>query len=188
MQDNNSEDLGIWLADAYENLPDVRPTHRLEGTSCPIDSSWRSPFAGKSIEDAANFVRNAPKPPKPLNKTWFAVMQKDRFEKSGELLVCKILPIGGELDLSENGKAGTESFRSSGMSLMCKVHSDKQQKISEGNVRGEHGREVEAQMQRMGVSDLGEDEGEFEVQMRSMGVGDLGTWVGQDDAKYWWLG
>jgi hypothetical protein len=188
LQDIGTVDLGIWLADTYENLPDVRPTYMLEGTGWPISSSWRSPFVSKSIEDAANFVRNVSKPPKPLNKTWFAVMQKDRFEKSGQLLVCKILPIGGDPDLDENGQHGTKSYGSIGMSLMCKVHLDKQQKDIEDIVKDEDGREVEVQMQGMGVSDPGEDEGEFEVQMKSIEVGDLGNWIGSDDAKYWWLG
>jgi hypothetical protein len=178
-------DRSIWLADTYENLPDVRPTYRLQGISWPISSSWRSPFIGKSIEDAVNFIRNAPKPPKPLNKTWFAVMQRERFENSGELLVCKILPVGGEPDLDENGQHGTKLYRRTGMSLMCKVHLDKQQNINEDSVKSEDGREVEVQMQKLGV---GEDTCEFEVQMQSMEVGDLGDWVGSDDSKYWWLG
>jgi hypothetical protein len=149
-------------------LPDVRPTHRLLATKCPIDSSWRSPFVGNSIEDAANFVRNAPKPPKPLNKSWFAVMQKQAFEKNGRLLNCKILPIGGEVDLSENEEDRTEQFRGDGMSLMCKIQSDKQQKVGDDSVKGE-------------------DEGEFELQMLQYEAGELGNWNGSDDAKYWWL-
>jgi hypothetical protein len=94
-------------------------------------------------------------------------MQKEHFEKNGTLLVCKILPVGGEVELSENGQIGTKSYRKTDMTLMCKIRSDKQLEVGELE---------------------GEDEGEFEIQMQSMEVGELGNWVGSDDAKYWWLG
>ena len=180
-------DSGLWLADTYEGLPDFQVGARPESTSPPIDSDWKSPFIGKSIEDAANFVRNTPKPPKPLNRTWFAVLQKELFKESRELLICKILPVGGESDLEENEEDATEEFRKSGMSLMCKIYSDKQQKIHEESIKGEDKGEFEAQMQNLGVGDSGEAEDKFEVQTKTMKVGSLGAWRGQDDAHYWWL-
>lgn len=147
-------------------MPDVLPSHRLLATKCPIASDWRSPFVGKSIEDAANFVRNAPKPPKPLNKTWFAVMEKEDSEEGIVITLCKILSVGGELGLNETEQARTEEFRQSEMSLMCKIKSDKQQKIDEDKVNVE---------------------GEFEVQMTTMETSELGPWIGSDDSRYWWL-
>ena len=168
-------------------MPDHIVGRRLSTTSTPIDQGWQSPFVGKSIEDAANFVRNAPKPPKPLNKIWFAVSQKERFKKNGKLLLCRILPVGGESDLEGDEEDRTEQFRAEGMSLMCKIHSDKQQKTGEDDIKCEGVGEVETQMQKMGVDDLGEDEGEFEVQMKTMKAGKLGNWIGQDDAHFWWL-
>jgi hypothetical protein len=128
-----SYDTFIWLADTYESLPDYKPTDRQSGTASlyPIDASWKSPFIGKSLEYAANFIRNTPKPPKPLCKTFFAVMQKELYEKSGKVLVCKILPKGGELDQDWNEKQGDEDYREHGRSLMCKVTSDKSQKDGE---------------------------------------------------------
>lgn len=60
----------------------------MSGTMSPIDPKWRSPFIGKSIPEAVAFVRNAPKPPKPLNKRYCAVLTKDELE-SGSLLICK---------------------------------------------------------------------------------------------------
>lgn len=65
---------------------------------------------------------------------------------SGDVLVCKILPVGGETDQSEDEQLNTESFRREGMSLMCKIQSDKPPKVE-------------------GSSMAGETEGEFEVQM-----------------------
>jgi hypothetical protein len=174
LQDNGAEESGLWLADTYEGLSDVRPSYRLEATSCPIASDWRSPFVGKSIEYATNFVRNAPKPPKPLNKTWFAVMEAGDFGDGVAITLCKNLPVGGEVDLSENEQARTEQFRTSGNPLICKIKSDKQQNFVEDQAKGEGEGE-------------GEDEGEFEVQMQSMETGDLGPWIGSDDARYWWL-
>lgn len=41
------------------------------------------------MRDALNFIRNAPKPPKPLCKVFCAVLQKDRFEQHDQLLICR---------------------------------------------------------------------------------------------------
>jgi hypothetical protein len=133
------------VSDTYDSLTDYEPGDRRGNQSYPMDEGWKSPFAGKSIEDAANFIRNTPKPPKPLCKTFFAVMEKDLYEQYGLLKVCKILPKGGEVDQSWNEEHGTKCFREAGRSLMCKITSDKN--LSEGDGEGETA-----------------DEGEFEVQ------------------------
>jgi hypothetical protein len=95
-------------------------------------------------------------------------MQKELFENSDSLLICKVLPVGGEVGLSENEQSRTEEFRADGMSLMCKIESDKQQNADEDKVDGE-------------------DAGEFELQMMEYDAGGVGDWLGADDSDYWWL-
>lgn len=55
----NEEKAGkyLWLADTYDTIPDYSPTELgLQGTLGPIDSNWRSPFVGFSVEAAAAFI------------------------------------------------------------------------------------------------------------------------------------
>lgn len=138
----------LWLADTYETLPDYRPNYKHTGTSHPVSETWRSPFVGKSMQEVANFIRNTPKPPKPLCKKYFAVMQKELYEGNGELIVCKILPQNGELDQTENERDGAEDFRRQGRSTMCKITLDKSQML----------------VGDKDDSEDSEDHGEFEVQ------------------------
>lgn len=80
----------MWLADTYDSLHDYDgATH--EGTDIPVDPSWHSPFIGKSAADAVEFIRNAPKPPKPLCKSYYALLKKDIHEEHGYLLICKAI-------------------------------------------------------------------------------------------------
>ncbi|KAF2170362.1 hypothetical protein M409DRAFT_19182 [Zasmidium cellare ATCC 36951] len=51
----------LWLADSYQNLPAITE-ERTMATKPPIDPGWTSPFLGKTLEEAAEFVKNAPKP------------------------------------------------------------------------------------------------------------------------------
>lgn len=95
-------------------------------------------------------------------------MQKDLFEDSGCVLVCKILPVGRETGLLGMAQDRTDEFREDGMSLMCKIQSDKQQKGDEDKIQAE-------------------DEGEFEVQMKAMEAETLHDWISQDNSRYWWL-
>ncbi|SMY28472.1 unnamed protein product [Zymoseptoria tritici ST99CH_1A5] len=85
---------GFWLADDYHNLadyPDVGLDERIEhGTHLPLDETWRSPFVGKTIEDAAEYLRGVPKPRKPLCKTWFAVLDAKLYREEDQVLICKI--------------------------------------------------------------------------------------------------
>jgi hypothetical protein len=85
----------LWLADTYDTIPDYNPTSPgAQGTLSPIDSNWRSPFIGSSVEEVAAFISATPKPPKPLNKLFFAVLQKERFEQSKQILIYKIREVG----------------------------------------------------------------------------------------------
>ena len=81
----------VWLADDdYENLPDFNGAAFIEGTRPTVEASWRSPFIGKSLAEAVAWVRGVPKPPKPVCKKFFAVLQKDLYESKGEVLICKV--------------------------------------------------------------------------------------------------
>ncbi|KAL1585713.1 hypothetical protein WHR41_05936 [Cladosporium halotolerans] len=90
---DNSDNTGaqyLWLADTHDSLHDYDGlTH--EGTSSPIDPAWRSPFVGKTPADVTAFIRNTPKPPKPLCKAYYALLQKDLYEERGYLLICKVI-------------------------------------------------------------------------------------------------
>lgn len=65
-----------------------------EGTKPPLDPNWQSPFQGKTAADAAEFLRNVPKPRKPLCKTYFSILSRTLYEEQGHLLVCKVLEDG----------------------------------------------------------------------------------------------
>jgi hypothetical protein len=146
-----------------------------------VDQSWTSPFVGRSIEDVANFIRNIPKPPKPLCKTFFAVMQKDLYDRKDKLFIYKILPVGGEEDQEEDEEDGSENeedsdgdeedgdkaFRANGRSLMCKVTSDKSQNASDDEGDGR-------------------DEGEFEVQWIEVDAGHAETFFQSFQRCDWW--
>lgn len=54
---------------------------------------WRSPFIAASVTGVAAFIQAAHKPPKPLCKKFFAVLQKDRYERDKHLLIYKILDV-----------------------------------------------------------------------------------------------
>jgi len=84
----------IWLADTYNSLPDYTGL-AVDGTKEPIDTNWSSPFIGKTVRDAVDFIRNAPKPPKPLNKRFCAVVTRDALQE-GEVLICKSLDFDSE--------------------------------------------------------------------------------------------
>ena len=81
----------LWLADTYDTLADYDPSNPPQGTSSIVDSSWRSPFIGSSLQHIAAFILAAPKPPKPLCRQFFAVLEKKRYEQDKKLLIYKIL-------------------------------------------------------------------------------------------------
>jgi hypothetical protein len=97
----------LWLADKYENLPDYANGLSLEGTATPIDPEWQSPFIGQTIDEAMDFIRNAPKPPKPLCKVFCAVLQHGELAQDTVLFICR--RVGEELQMIPCGlsEAGT---------------------------------------------------------------------------------
>jgi hypothetical protein len=149
------------LADSYTSLPDYRPNYKVCGTRSPVEADWQSPFVGKSIADVANEVRNVPKPPKPMCTLYFAVLQKDLYERTGKLLFCKILPEGGEVDRTTNEIYGAEMYRKQGRSLMCEITS--------GESQDESG-----------------DKGEFEVQWIEVLPKNVGVFYSVFERHTWW--
>ncbi|KXS95496.1 hypothetical protein AC578_8802 [Pseudocercospora eumusae] len=87
-KNEDDEDYYLWLADSYDKLPEIDEEQRTVGTVPPVDASWQSPFIGKTIQEAAEFVQNAPKP---LCKVFFAVLEKGRYEKDNKVTICKIV-------------------------------------------------------------------------------------------------
>jgi hypothetical protein len=123
MTANQNGRLSIRSSKTTLTLPDTL----VSGSPIPTGTC---PFVGKSIEDAANFIRNAPKPPKPLSKRFFAVLQKEFYEQSNRMLICRI-STGDDaedgLEGDENNAEGLRSFKEEGRSLMCKISPDVQQ-------------------------------------------------------------
>jgi hypothetical protein len=85
----------LWLADKYDTVPDYDPDNPATGTSGPVDSHWRSPFIGCSVEEIATFIQAAPKPRKTLCKRFFAALQKEQYEQDQQLFIYKI-PVGDD--------------------------------------------------------------------------------------------
>lgn len=57
-------------------------------TKPPIDPGWTSPFLGKTLEEAAEFVKNSPKP---LCQVFFAVLERESYERDKMIRLCKIV-------------------------------------------------------------------------------------------------
>ena len=91
---SNIQDMGgarvLQLADAYDSLPNWDRNAAPEGTEPSIATTWQSPFIGKSLLEVAAWIRRIPKPPKPINKTYFAVLQKDLYEQNKQVLICRV--------------------------------------------------------------------------------------------------
>jgi hypothetical protein len=99
---SNIEDMGgarvVQLADTYDLLPNWDPNAAPEGTDPNIATIWRSPFIGKSLIEVASWIRHIPKPPKPINKTYFAVLQRERYEQSKQVLICRVRGKGSRVE------------------------------------------------------------------------------------------
>jgi hypothetical protein len=77
----------LWLADTYDNLPDYAG-RAAKGTTAPVDEEWHSTFS--ILHEAVEFVRNIPKPPKPLCKVLCAILDEEQYLQHGELLFVKV--------------------------------------------------------------------------------------------------
>jgi hypothetical protein len=91
---SNIEDTGgarvVQLADSYDLLPNWGPNAAPEGKEPTIATTWQSPFIGKPLVEVATWIQHIPKPPKPINKTYFAVLQKELYEQNKQALVCRV--------------------------------------------------------------------------------------------------
>lgn len=84
-----------WLADTYESLPERKYEDTVPdgGTVPPIDSTWRSPFIGKTMQQCADFVKNAPSD-RGLCKLHFVILDKEQYERDGWVTCGKIMDNG----------------------------------------------------------------------------------------------
>lgn len=93
-----------WLADKYSDLPEDEGD---EGTDVPIGANWRSPLIGKTIEQAADFVKNAPTD-KGLDREFFAVLDSKQFQEKHWVTVCRIGRDGSVTHMPTEAKTSTE--------------------------------------------------------------------------------
>ena len=77
----------MWLVDSYENLPNY--TGKLIRGHTEVDSDWRSPWLGKSLDDLGEFVKNIDVTTKAIRRNYFAVLQKGSDEQDYKVLICK---------------------------------------------------------------------------------------------------
>jgi hypothetical protein len=80
----------VWPADTYDTLPDYDGEGPMPQIQFPLPPDWRSPFVGKSVPEAVAFMRNAPKPPKPLNTRYCAILTQASLDEN-RLFICKSL-------------------------------------------------------------------------------------------------
>jgi hypothetical protein len=59
------------------------------------------------LQEAVAFVRNAPKPPKPLCKVFCAVLDKERYQLHGQLLFVKVDEAQLQVIPCRSGRVGT---------------------------------------------------------------------------------
>jgi hypothetical protein len=81
----------LWVAtDSYEDLPKA-PGERQpppEATKPPIESWFKSPWIGKTVEDCARWLQNMPKD-SAVQREYFTAM--DQFSKEDDtVLTCRI--------------------------------------------------------------------------------------------------
>jgi hypothetical protein len=90
---DGDETHDLWLAHSYDSIVDIANSLQSSGTRPPVDEQWRSPFIGKSIKNAAGFVKNenAPKPPKALNKTYSSFWTRNSTKRTVGLPVCRLI-------------------------------------------------------------------------------------------------
>ena len=88
--DANCKSLGhafLWLTDTHENLPDY--TDKLIWGQTEVDEDWRSPFVGKSLDDAAELVKSIDTAVKAVARNYFAVLLNSDHERGYGVLICK---------------------------------------------------------------------------------------------------
>lgn len=102
-------DSKLWPADTYDSLPDYDGTGPRPQIRLPLPEDWRSPFVGKTIPEVVAFMRNVPKPPKPLNTRFCAILRQEHLAE-GCVYICKSLEGEVQQDdsVASDGKADSE--------------------------------------------------------------------------------
>lgn len=54
-----------------------------------MEATWRSPFVGSSIQEITAWVGQIPKPPKAINKTYFAILDKELYNLYSKVFICR---------------------------------------------------------------------------------------------------
>lgn len=103
---------GLWLAEGYDSI-DVHcgddPGRLARNRHCTaVDTNWKSPWAGKDLQQVVDFIRNTPKPPKALNKVFFVILDKEQYDAHALLTVCKI--VEGEVQSLACVASGVSAF------------------------------------------------------------------------------
>ena len=80
----------LWHVDDHSSLPDF-PGHAVDGTHALVEETWRSLFIETSVEDAAEDLRSVPEPKKPLCKTYFAVLDRQRYEENDQIMIYNMV-------------------------------------------------------------------------------------------------
>lgn len=84
----------------FDNAPKTREDNKPpEATKPPLSDSFKSPWAGKSLEDCAKWLRSAPSDVA-VHKQYFTAMN-EYSKEDDTVLVCRIVEskTGGEFDL-----------------------------------------------------------------------------------------
>ncbi|CAG8952868.1 hypothetical protein HYFRA_00007582 [Hymenoscyphus fraxineus] len=78
----------LWLATSYTNAPRKQGDQYTDGTKPPVPKDWNSPFLGKSIPDAVEFMEGLPDE-STVDWHHFVIVGED-YLKSGIVNLCRI--------------------------------------------------------------------------------------------------
>jgi hypothetical protein len=84
--EKGSDEYYFWLADDWSNAP--KEDENRDATIPPISDDWRSPFHGKTVKDAVEFMKTLPEDSY-VDYHYFAVLGAD-FTKRRLVTICRI--------------------------------------------------------------------------------------------------
>lgn len=86
----------LWLAtDSYDDIPKARNDNELPtGTEPPISDTFTSPWVGKSLEDCAKWLQQAPAD-SAVHRDYFTAMN-EFSKKDDTVLVCRVKSKDGD--------------------------------------------------------------------------------------------
>lgn len=84
----------LWVATSnYDDVPKNRNDNQLpEGTTAPIPQNFTSPFAGKTLNECAKWLQNAPSDVA-IDKEYFTAID-EHSQEDDTVLVCRVLKQG----------------------------------------------------------------------------------------------